>query len=75
MTIVEIEALPNGAHRNQTCTDVFEVPDGWAVVPEELLAVWEDAAPFAVITAADGVVTGITPTEPPEPEPEPADEE
>lgn len=34
MTIVEIAALPNGAHRNQTGTNVL--PDGWAMIPDEM---------------------------------------
>ena len=71
MTIIEIAALANGAHRNQICTGGIELPAGWAVVPEELLEAWEACAPFAEITASDGVVTAITPVEPPEPTPEP----
>lgn len=73
MTIVEINALYNGAHRNQTGAEVC--PEGWAVVPEELLAEWEACAPFAEITVDGDVVTGIIPVEapPPEPEPEPVD--
>ena len=34
MTMIEIAALSNGAHRNQTFYGV--VPDGWAVVPKEM---------------------------------------
>lgn len=35
MTIVEITALENGSHRNQT--GVFNtIPDGWAVIPENI---------------------------------------
>lgn len=33
MTIIEIAALENGAHRNQTGT-FAAIPDGWAVIPE-----------------------------------------
>lgn len=40
MTIVKIEANDNGSHNNQTINGVtvkeFPVPDGWAVVPEDL---------------------------------------
>lgn len=32
--IVEINALPNGAHRNQTYPG--SVPDGWALIPEDM---------------------------------------
>ena len=35
MQIIEITALPNGAHRNQT-SDFRTIPEGWAVVPEEM---------------------------------------
>ena len=34
MRIIEIAALPNGAHRNQTGTNVL--PDGWAMIPDEM---------------------------------------
>ena len=33
MKIVEIAALPNGAHRNQD-GGMISVPEGWAVIPE-----------------------------------------
>lgn len=33
MDIIEINALPNGAHRNQSGF-IGDVPAGWAVVPE-----------------------------------------
>ena len=35
MRIIEIKALDNGAHRNQTCEDM-NVPDGWAIIPEDM---------------------------------------
>lgn len=34
MLMVELAPLSNGAHRNQTALD--EIPDGWAVIPDEL---------------------------------------
>lgn len=35
MRIIEIQALENGAHRNQTGT--FSVmPEGWAVIPDDM---------------------------------------
>lgn len=35
MRIIEIESLPNGAHRNQTGN--FEtIPDGYAVIPDSI---------------------------------------
>ena len=72
MTIIEIFPLHNGAHRNQSGVDFC--PDGWAVVPDNLLAEWERCAPFANITSFNGTVTGITPIQPPDPEPEPVED-
>ena len=34
MKMIEIAALENGAHRNQTFGGML--PDGWAVIPDEL---------------------------------------
>ena len=52
MTIIEIAALENGAHRNQTGT-FAAVPDGWAVIPESVGI--PDTFPF-VIPAVEGQV-------------------
>lgn len=51
MRIVEIAALSNGAHRNQTS---HVCPDGWAIIPDNL-----DCAnfPFGTPTVENGVVT------------------
>ena len=50
MKIVEIAALPNGAHRNQTSTaDVL--PDGWAIIPEDLDV--PKSFPFVELVAED----------------------
>lgn len=35
MKIVEVQALSNGAHRNQT-GEFSVMPDGWAVIPEDM---------------------------------------
>lgn len=71
MTIIELEALPNGAHRNQTVTELEKLPDGWALVPPELLEVWNASGPFVEITHSDGVITSMLPGVWPEPEAEP----
>lgn len=71
MQIIEISALPNGAHRNQT-GDFRTIPKGWAVVPEEMEI--PETFPFVNIEAEDGVVTSMTAGEVPEPEPEPEPE-
>ena len=70
MRAIEIAALSNGAHRNQTGLDVL--PDGWAVIPDDMVC---ENFPFGEVTAEeiDGVmtVTGWTPGAIPEPEPAP----
>lgn len=71
MQIIEITALPNGAHRNQT-GDFRTIPEGWAVVPEEMEI--PETFPFVNIEAEDGVVTSMTAGTVPEPEPEPEPE-
>ncbi len=54
MRAIEIAALSNGAHRNQTGLDVL--PDGWAKIPNEMET---QNFPFGVVTAEeiDGVMT------------------
>ena len=72
MRIVQIDALDNGAHRNQTIDSLTAIPVGWAVVPDEMTT---ENFPFGDLTAEkiDGVmmVTSWTPGVIPEPEPEP----
>lgn len=59
MTIIEIQALDNGAHRNQSQTGGFSIiPEGWAVVPDGMTI--PATFPFVNITAEDGVVTSMT---------------
>lgn len=55
MTIIEIQALSNGAHRNQTGT-FKTIPDGWAVIPDDMET---ENFPFGEVTAEeiDGVMT------------------
>ena len=73
MRAIEIAALSNGAHRNQTGLDVL--PDGWARIPDDMVC---ENFPFGEVTAEeiDGVmtVTGWTPGAIPEPEPAPEPE-
>lgn len=79
MRIVEISALENGAHRNQTMDAPIAildgcsiVPDGWAVIPDDMET---ENLPFGTLEAeeVDGVmtVTSWTPGTIPEPEPAP----
>lgn len=70
MTIIEIQPLSNGAHRNQTGS-MTTVPDGWAILPADLDT---PNFPFGDITADDSTpprVTSWTAGEIPEPDPEP----
>ena len=77
MVIIEIKALENGAHRNQTVMRSVLPPDGWAVIPENMEI--PETFPFVNIETADGVVTamaaGTVPEPQPEPEPEPTVDE
>lgn len=75
MNIIEINTLPNGAHRNQSGGSVL--PDGWAVIPAGMdlenfpfgEVVVEDVAGVPTVTAW---VAGIVP-EPEEETTEPTD--
>lgn len=71
MRIIEIAALSNGAHRNQTGT-FSTIPSGWAVIPDSIAT--PDTFPFVDIEVEDGVVTAMTAGTVPEPEPEPEPE-
>lgn len=71
MQIIEIAALENGAHRNQTGT-FRTIPEGWAVVPEGMEI--PDTFPFVNIEVENGVVTSMAAGVVPEPEPEPTPE-
>ena len=75
MRIIETEALYNGAHRNQSIDGEIPLPEGWAIIPEDMEC---DNFPFGDITVdeIDGVltVTSWTPGKIPEPEPDPEPE-
>lgn len=70
MRMIEIAALENGAHRNQTHHGVL--PDGWAVIPDNMDT---ENFPFGEVEVAEvnGVmtVTKWTPGVMPEPDPVP----
>ena len=79
MLIIEIAALDNGAHRNQTST-FSTIPDGWAVIPDGMET---PNFPFGEVEVSEinGVMTvtkwtaGTVPEPEPEPELEPTTEE
>ena len=77
MKIIEIQALPNGAHRNQTVSGAVAVPDGWAEIPADVAI--PETFPF-VDLAVEGskvvsMTAGVVPEPEPEPEPEPTETE
>lgn len=79
MTIIEITALSNGAHRNQTST-FSKIHDGWAVIPDGMET---PNFPFGEVEVAEinGVMTvtkwtaGTIPEPEPEPKPDPTTED
>lgn len=72
MTIIEIQALDNGAHRNQTVSGDITPPEGWVAIPAGMAI--PSTFPFVEVEARNGVVISLTPGTVPEPEPEPAPE-
>ena len=58
MLIIELSAFPNGAHRNQS-GGFTVVPDGWAIVPQELEAEAVGYLPYIDLTVSDGAITGV----------------
>ena len=68
MRIMELAVGSNGSHRNQTYGGVL--PEGWAVIPDELAT---PCFPFgeAAVEVIEGVLTVVswTPGEMPSPEP------
>lgn len=71
MKIIEINALLNGAHRNQTGR-FYQIPDGWAVIPDSIAI--PSAFPFVDITVDGQTVTSMTAGIVPDPEPSPIPE-
>ena len=75
MRTIEITALSNGAHNNQTTNSTIPVPDGWAILPDDMET---PNFPFGDITVDETqtppVVTSWTPLPIPEPEPAPEPE-
>lgn len=83
MLIIEISALDNGAHRNQT-GNFRTIPEGWAVIPDSVgTAGTLENFPFGEITLEENtsVPTVATwsplpvPDPVPDPEPQPTTED
>lgn len=65
--MIEVVALDNGVHRNQTYNG--KLPDGWAIIPDDMEI--PETFPFVDVTAENGVVVSMTAGVVPEPEPSP----
>lgn len=76
MKIIEIQALDNGAHRNQTTTSTT-IPTGWAEIPADVTI--PETFPFVDIQVEGNKVVsmtaGVVPEPEPQPEPEPTETE
>lgn len=74
MTIIQISQLYTGQHPIQYQSGRASCwLDGWIAVPAHLeAAVWETLG-WCDLTIENGVLTGITPTDRPEPDPEPVE--
>ena len=71
MRIVEIQALDNGAHRNQTTTSTA-IPTGWAEIPADVAI--PETFPFVDVVTSGGKIVSLRAREVPAPEPEPKPE-
>lgn len=65
MRIIEIQALTNGAHRNQT-GNFHSIPNGWAEIPADMAI--PETFPFVTLTVEGQTVTSMEPGVVPEPE-------
>lgn len=72
MQIIEIAALENGAHNNQTSSAIKAPPPGWAEIPAGMAV--PETFPFVGIEVKGNVVVKMTAGTVPEPEPEPTPE-
>ena len=76
MRIIEIQALENGAHRNQTTTSTA-IPTGWAEIPADVAI--PETFPFVSLEVEGqrvvSMTAGVVPDPEPGPEPEPTETE
>jgi hypothetical protein len=61
MKIIEIVANENGGHQSQTSDRVFPVPEGWAIIPDDMKI--PDTFPYVNIEVEGQTVTAITAVE------------
>lgn len=57
MRLIEIKTLENGSHRNQTTNTTMSLPEGWAVIPEDMET---PNFPFGEVEVKDEDVMGVT---------------
>lgn len=76
MKIIEINPLPNGAHRNQTTTSTT-IPTGWAEIPADVSI--QETFPFVDIQVEGqrvvSMTAGVVPDPEPQTDPEPTETE
>lgn len=76
MKLIEVQAMDNGAHRNQTTTSTT-IPTGWAEIPADVAI--PETFPFVdLVVEGNKVVSmtaGVVPDPEPQPEPEPTETE
>lgn len=73
MKIIKIEKMESGAHCNQTIDRLSKIPEGWAVIPDDMEI--PSTFPFVDIEVnEDSIVTSMTEGIVPEPEVRPDDE-
>lgn len=76
MKLIEVQALDNGAHRNQTTTSAT-IPTGWAEIPADVAI--PETFPFVdLVVEGQRVVSmtaGVVHEPEPQPEPEPTETE
>ena len=53
MRIVKIEANPNGSHNAHKAKHITTVPDGWAMIPEDMSL--PESFPFVAIEAEEKI--------------------
>ncbi len=77
MKIIEVNPLENGGHRNQIAHNFKEIPEGWAMIPDDMEI--PETFPFVNIVAENRIVikltAGVVPQHEPESEPEPSAKE
>ncbi len=58
ITIIKNKPDINGAYKNQS-GDFKDIPDGFLVVPNVLLPIWEEFKPFVEITIENDIIVGM----------------